>query len=179
MGIVMIRSAEWFILIFYAFTIDLGDLLLCFLVWKRQSDKLPGVKFIAGHAGLFQVDDVFVPTVLEKIKKLTKRFSALPDVSEVTSLTNIDDFRSENDTLIIEELFKDIPATQQEMEVKKRRILANPLFTKNIISEDGRTTALIIRPSAPMGGASGGTTGPPRRATGVVTSWTSPSGPWT
>ena len=95
----------------------------------------------------FQVDDVFVPTVLEKIKKLTNRFSALPDVSEVTSLTNIDDFRSENDTLIIEELFKDIPATQQEMEVKKRRILANPLFTGNIISEDGRTTALIIEAS--------------------------------
>ncbi len=127
-----------------------------FEVWFRKDDpgKITYDQLKACFGGdefvvvAFQTENLFTAEVLHKIKKLTRRFSRLPDVSEVTSLTNIDDFRSEQNTLFITELFKTIPSSAPEMEKKKRRILSNPLFVDNVVSRDGKTTALLIEVAA-------------------------------
>lgn len=93
----------------------------------------------------FKTDNVLKPKTLHKIEHLTHRFNQLPDIQEVTSITNIDDFRGINDTLYIEELFEEIPESQETVDSDRPRILGNPLFNGGVISSDGNTAALILR----------------------------------
>lgn len=92
----------------------------------------------------FARDDIFQPDVLRKIQDLTEKLYALPYVRKVTSLTNVEEFRAEDDSLEIEDLFASIPADPAQLRAKKARVLSNPLYVNNVISKDGTTTALIL-----------------------------------
>lgn len=72
----------------------------------------------------------------------------LPYLDEVISLVNITSVRGEADELIVEDLLEVIPQTPEELALLKERVLSNPLYRDQIISEDGRLTAMVIRPNA-------------------------------
>jgi len=126
-----------------------------FEVWFRDDD--PGrvtydqiKEYFGGDEFVivaYKTENLFEKEELKKLKELTERFYELPDVRDVISLTNVDDFRSEGDMLIIEDLFETIPETDQALRKKKGRVLSNMLFSGNVISPDGKTTALLIKVS--------------------------------
>jgi len=112
------------------------------LSYKRFQEYFEGDEFAMVT---FQMEDIFQPEILAKIKDLTAKFNDLPYVSQVVSLTNVEDFRGEGGVLEIKDLFEEIPNDPVQLQKIKARVVAHPLYSGNVISADGRTTAIVIR----------------------------------
>ncbi len=93
----------------------------------------------------FEKEDIFTRDVLQKIDDLTRELKKNPFISEVTSLTNIEQITGESGTLSFSTLIPQIPGNPSELMGLKAAALANPLYRGNVISSDGRTTGIIIR----------------------------------
>jgi hypothetical protein len=111
---------------------------IAFEKWKEQfgSDDLIFV--------VFSDDQLFSAENLTLIDKLTRKFNALDHVNNVQSLTNINDIIGYQNDFIIEELVEEIPRDPRAMAELRERAVKNPLYVKNLISPDGRTTALLV-----------------------------------
>ncbi len=110
--------------------------------YKRFQKHFEGDEFIIIA---FKMDDIFKPEVLAKIKDMTGRLEELPYVTQVTSLTNADEFRGDEGLLEIRELFEDIPDDPAAIAKRKEWITNHTLYEGNVVSADGKTTAILIR----------------------------------
>jgi predicted RND superfamily exporter protein len=100
--------------------------------------------------------EIFDLAFLEKLRAFHAELEAeLPHIREVTSLINVRQTRGEDDALIVEDLMDDWPETAADLEDLRRRVLANPLYVDNVISRNGRFTALSIKPVVYAGGDEG------------------------
>jgi predicted RND superfamily exporter protein len=70
---------------------------------------------------------------------------SVPHLADVTSLINIRNTRGEGDTLIVDDLLATIPETATGLETLRQRVLNNPLYVNQLISEDGHFTALLLQ----------------------------------
>lgn len=90
--------------------------------------------------------EVFSPAVMEKIKRIHERVEAeVPYLDDVTSLVNARNTRGEGDTLIVEDLFENWPQSPAQWEALKARAKNNVFYKNLLLSEDGRTTAIVIQ----------------------------------
>jgi len=72
----------------------------------------------------------------------------VPHISEVTSLVNARRTRGEGDSLVVESLLEDWSDRKVDWAGLKRQVLANPYYVNNIISEDGKTAAVVLETMA-------------------------------
>ncbi|HIC43597.1 MAG TPA: RND family transporter [Sulfurimonas sp.] len=82
---------------------------------------------------------------LSNIKSLSQDLQNLPLVSSVTSILNIPFLQSP--PLPVKELLEHIPTIEAgdvNLSLAKKELLTSPLYSKNIVSEDFKTTAIII-----------------------------------
>ena len=89
-------------------------------------------------------DNIYTPQVLHKIQHLTDELRKIPEVKSVMSLTTAPDVvakvtGAENDLMVSE-----IPATPAAWEELKKKLNANPVYLKNLVSADGQATAFSI-----------------------------------
>jgi predicted RND superfamily exporter protein len=89
-------------------------------------------------------EDLFTPDNLRDLKTITEDLRSLSGVEDVTSLANITDMKGTEDTFESSEFLLDIPKHPLQLETLRQRALANPLYRRNLLSADGRTTALIV-----------------------------------
>jgi len=93
--------------------------------------------------------DIFCHEFLIKLKALHRDLEKeLPYVQEVNSLINARNTRGEKDVLYVDDLLKDWPENDVDMESLKKHVLTNPFYVNNIISEDGSLAAIVIETSA-------------------------------
>ncbi len=94
-----------------------------------------------------ETEDVFNPSTLARIDSLTTRFHDLPEVSQVTSLTDVLDIRKIPDGIEVGKLVSsgDIPQTPRDLVALREYTLSKEMYRGNIVSADGRTTLLIAR----------------------------------
>lgn len=106
--------------------------------WKEQfgSDQVVIVAF--------SDRDIFSEENIRLIDFLTNRFELLTYVDNVHSLTSVNDIIGDEDNFIVETFIDEIPSRASELRQLRERALKNPLYRDNIISRDGRTTALIV-----------------------------------
>lgn len=91
--------------------------------------------------------EVFDPGFLETLRALHERLEdELPWVEEVRSLVNARQTRGDGDELIVDELLEDWPEGPEAIAAVERIARANPFYRNLYLSEDGRTTALIVEP---------------------------------
>jgi predicted RND superfamily exporter protein len=92
------------------------------------------------EAGVFRADHL---TALREIGHAVAR---LPGVTGVSSLVEITDFRydADEDWIEVRPFVEDVPSDPAELAELRRRALANPLFRRSLVSEDGRTAALNV-----------------------------------
>jgi predicted RND superfamily exporter protein len=93
--------------------------------------------------GVF-ADDVFTPSTLAKIDTLSRKLAAIERVREVTSLTTIRGAEDTDMGLTVSKLLRKLPKTDAEAKEFRARVLANPLYVKNVASLDGTATGLTI-----------------------------------
>lgn len=91
-----------------------------------------------------QAPDLFTAPVLDMIKSISDQVENLEDVRDVVSLTHVNDMVGTEDDFVVDRFITDIPKDPKTLQTLRDRALANPLFLKNIVSTDGRTTAIAV-----------------------------------
>jgi predicted RND superfamily exporter protein len=102
-----------------------------------------------------KADDVFTPTVLRAVQRLTEGLERLDGVTRVESLTTVRNIRGDGDRLDTEPLVgspvPDDPATIARI---RGDAIGNRVFVGNIVSADARATAITVyTDSRPRDGA--------------------------
>lgn len=93
----------------------------------------------------FQRERIFDRKSLELIDRITRKVEDLDNVRDVISLTNVNNIRGTEQDFIVERLVKEIPSTEEEMKELEKEALSNPLYLNDLISKDGKTTAILVK----------------------------------
>jgi uncharacterized protein len=89
--------------------------------------------------------NIFTLDFLNKLNKLHKELEDnLPYIEDINSLINARNTSGTADSLIVDDLFENIPQNQKELEIKKKIAINNPILKDLIIKEDGTFTTIII-----------------------------------
>ncbi len=96
---------------------------------------------------------IFTAENLALIDEASERIKASDRIRGVTSLSTVlqigwgdEDGDGESD-LIIRKMFKHPPAPGAEVDEIRERVMSDPLYREHIITEDARTTLLIVQPA--------------------------------
>ncbi len=126
-----------------------------FTTYLRQDDPLVqqfnliGEEYASKSMALvlIEADDVFTPDTLKLIRDLTYAYEELDGVAYVTSLTNVLDFKKTEWGLEVGKLIRrgEIPETKEELKRLKDYVLSKEMYVKDLVSEDGKSTIIIIR----------------------------------
>ena len=93
--------------------------------------------------GVF-ADDVFAPGTLAKIDRLSTRLAALDGVDEVVSLTTVKGIAANEFGIVTGRVMRVLPSTAEEAREIRARVLAEPLYVKNVVSVDGRAAGITL-----------------------------------
>ncbi len=93
--------------------------------------------------GVF-ADDVFAPATLAKIDHLSQRLAELDGVREVISLTTVKGVEMGDFGLSAGPVMRSLPRTPEEAAAFRAKILANPIYVKNVVSADGRAAGISV-----------------------------------
>lgn len=91
-------------------------------------------------------DGVINPRTLEKIHQVTEHILVIEGVAarDLVSFETIDHISADGDGLDIAPLMAQVPSNAAEIEVLRKKLVGNPLFTDRIISKDETMTALYV-----------------------------------
>ncbi len=90
---------------------------------------------------------VFDAHFLETLRALHERLEdELPWVNEVRSLVNARQTRGVGDELIVDELMEEWPEGPEAIAAVERIASANPFYRNLFLSDDGRTTGIVVEP---------------------------------
>ncbi|NOZ70203.1 MAG: RND family transporter [Deferribacteres bacterium] len=93
--------------------------------------------------------DGLTPGFIATLNQLHNELEAsVPYIDRITSLINARTLRAEGDTLIVDDLMKDLPATDAELEHVMDIIDRYPLYDRLLISEDRSIVSILIRSRA-------------------------------
>ncbi len=87
---------------------------------------------------------IFERGFLEMLRELHERVEELPLVVEVTSLVNARETRGVGNEMIVGELMEEWPEDDAAIREIEARALGNPLYVRNLISEDRKFAGLLI-----------------------------------
>ncbi len=90
-------------------------------------------------------DDVFTHDSLERIQRIAARIEKLDGVHHVVAITNVANVRGSEDGIDIRAFVKDVPTDPAALADLRRQALENPLYVGNLVSQDGRTAALVVQ----------------------------------
>ena len=89
------------------------------------------------------VDDLLQADTLGSIRQVTRDIEQIPGVKRVLSLTNTLDILEKDGVVEISPLVPD-SLERLDLQALRTRLLKNPLFDKELISSDLRTTSLLV-----------------------------------
>jgi predicted RND superfamily exporter protein len=89
-----------------------------------------------------RADDVFAPATITKIARVTEAISRIDGVERVLSITNAIDPAA--DVLNPPRLLPHIPPAPMEVEALKQKLVATPLYGKNLLADDFRGAAINV-----------------------------------
>ena len=91
-------------------------------------------------------EQLFSSEALDKLRALHEDLlGSVPFLEDITSLINVRDVRGEDDTLLVDELLLQTPTTPGELAELRERVLGNPLYINNLVSENGKYAAILLQ----------------------------------
>jgi predicted RND superfamily exporter protein len=88
--------------------------------------------------------DIFTRDTLDVIGRMTSRIDGIAAVRQVLSLTNAVDIRSVEDGLDIAPFVAALEDGSASLADIRQRVLNNPIYAGNLVSDNGDTTALVV-----------------------------------
>jgi predicted RND superfamily exporter protein len=104
-------------------------------VQKRFGDQEVGVIALLA-------DDIYEPAVLEGLRSLTERITAIPGVARALSLSTASDPAA--DVIAPPPLLDRGPITPENARHLRERVLANPIYVPHLVARDGRAAAINV-----------------------------------
>ncbi|CCK80461.1 efflux RND transporter permease subunit [Desulfobacula toluolica] len=92
----------------------------------------------------FKKENIFTYDTLTILKDITDDLEQIEELREVKSLANVNDTIGENDFFIVQKFLEEMSDSREYLDKLKTSALTNPLYVNNLISSDGKTTAIII-----------------------------------
>ncbi|MFW2368412.1 MAG: efflux RND transporter permease subunit [Desulforhopalus sp.] len=90
-------------------------------------------------------ENIFSETFLARLKELHAAVEEeVPHVKDVTSMVNARNTRGEGDVLLVDDLLAEFPEDSAALIALRERVMDNPLYRNQLISEDGTFTAMVI-----------------------------------
>ena len=90
-------------------------------------------------------DDIFSLEFLGRLKELHEHIEGeIPNINDMISLINARSTRGEGDVLLVDDLLADFPETEEQLQALKVRVMSNPLYKNQLISENGLYTTVVI-----------------------------------
>ena len=94
---------------------------------------------------LFETGDFFQPEIVKLISALaTDLEKNVPYVKDVKFIGNVEYIEGVEGGIEIYDLMEEFPKTLQQMEIIRKKALAEPLYLNSLISPDGRTAAILL-----------------------------------
>ncbi len=94
---------------------------------------------------LIETDDFFQPDMVRRVRALARDLELrVPHLRDMTFLGNAEYVRGLADEIEITDLIEAGPHTTDSMRLARQRAMNEPLFLDNLISRDGRTTAILL-----------------------------------
>lgn len=94
--------------------------------------------------------DIYNKEFLGLVHELTEKFWLVPYATRVDSLSNYQHTRSEEDDMIVEDLVEDPESlNQKQMDLMRVVSLTEPALVNRLVSEDSKTTQIIITVETP------------------------------
>ena len=94
---------------------------------------------------LIETDDFFQTEIIRRVGKLSSDLEQnIPYLRDITWLGNAEYMEPTVDGINILKLFETVPATPEEIVQNRAKAMGEPDFVDRLISEDGKTTAILI-----------------------------------
>ncbi len=90
-------------------------------------------------------DDVFTHESLGRIARIADEIGRLDGVHHVVAITNAANVRGSEDGIDIRPFVREPPTDPAALAELRRQALDNPLYAGNLVSEDGRTAAIVVQ----------------------------------
>ncbi len=114
----------------------------------KRIEKLFGGKYMTVVGFYSQSGTIYTPATLAKVKRVTEALEKIPGVKpgSVLSLMSprIKDVHSTDDALEITPLAPKVPSNDAEIAAFRERVKANAFLTSLFVSDDGRSTAVLV-----------------------------------
>ncbi len=111
---------------------------------NNQLDDIFGENDSIVTAVKFKKGEIFDPSNLERLSKLSTELEKISKVDEVTSLTNVDYIEGSSEGMIVEELVEELPKNKEASRKIKNKILNWDLYENNLYSDDFKSTQVLI-----------------------------------
>lgn len=95
----------------------------------------------------FTSPELFSPPLLNMISRVTRELEALPEVREVQSLSNVDYVHGDDEFFEVRPFLDRIPEDAAGLDTLRKQALDNRLYVGNLVSADGRTSAIVVFPA--------------------------------
>lgn len=87
---------------------------------------------------------IFDKKNVEKIDNLTKELEQIARVDEVTSITNVDFIEGTSEGMVVEELVKELPESEEEKLKIKEKLISWDFYKNNLYSDDFKASQILI-----------------------------------
>ncbi|MGQ9671068.1 MAG: efflux RND transporter permease subunit [Desulfosoma sp.] len=94
-------------------------------------------------------DNFFTKEGLLWLRTLTFELEKIPEIRRVLSLSNAVDITAQGDTVLVGPILEEIPETTPEIQKLKARVIAHPVYGRQLISSTGQVASIIVFPSIP------------------------------
>jgi len=109
---------------------------------------LEGMQKIFGEAEItligLETPDVFNPSTIRKIERMTQAVEKISGVESVLSLSNAQEVDSKRGTLNSDDLIKKIPMSDEGMRLLKDKVAKNRLLKGRLVSDDGTLATILV-----------------------------------
>ena len=88
--------------------------------------------------------DVFEPSVLERLQRITNRIEKVGDVQRVISLANARQAEDRNGDLYIGPFYEEPPRDPVAAAALRQKVFAHPIYGGTLVAKNGRATAILV-----------------------------------
>src|SRR4029079_11014949 len=119
-----------------------------YVVVGKKIEKLFGGKYMTVVGFYADSGTIYTPATLAKVKRVTDALEKIPGVKpgSVMSLMSprVKDVHSSDDALEITPLATKVPQNDAEVAAFRERVAANSFLTSLFVSDDGKSTAVLV-----------------------------------
>ena len=119
-----------------------------YVTTSNQVEKVFGSKYVVMIGITPKEGDIYQSVVLEKVQRMTAAFLQTPGVVK-ENLLSLSSKRAKNiagtaEGLEVKPLMSTVPATAAQMTELRESIKKNPVYLNSIVSNDAKTTAILV-----------------------------------